>query len=157
MDKKAETKTKVSEGELELNEASSVTFEVEPYAAFHFEPAGSLTMTQKKRAFEGGLKKLAFLLKRQREKGVLKNGKSMDGRLKDVQYVSVASWIVTKNPRILLREGFEPDFGDDTGDVPKLLAAYQERMNQRKFKPPCEGTAMRMTVDNFIKKQLGAS
>lgn len=79
-----------------------------------------------------------------------------DSRLDSVQYVSVTSWIVKENPKIVgggEGQGFSRDFGHDASDMPKLLAAYEERMRRFNF-PVREAIAMRMTVDEFIKKQL---
>lgn len=156
MDKGPERVVPKPEKDFLLNESCSVSFETETYAAFHFNPDSNLRWAQKKRAFEGGLRRLAVLLKNKQEGKRLKNGKDMDVRLGLVKFVSMTSWIAKKNPRILEGDegqGFSRDFGQDVSDIPKLLAAYEERM--KRFNMPVrEAVAMRMTVDEFIKKQL---
>ena len=82
-----------------------------------------------------------------------KDGENVDSRLHGVLYVSVTSWIVAERGNILLAEKFTPNFGSEEGDKQKLLTAYEERMRRQKL-PVRPGAAMRMTVDDFIKKQL---
>lgn len=139
-----------------LNDSCSVSFETESYAAFHYNPDKGLRWAQKKRAFEGGLRRLAVILKNIQEGNTQKNGKNFDPRLKEVKYVSMTSWIAKKNPKILEGDGgqgFSPDFGQDAADIPKLINAYEERMRRFNLHLP-EAVAMRMTVEDFVKKQL---
>lgn len=156
MDKGLENAVQKIEKDLLLNESCSVSFETESYAAFHFNPDSNLRWAQKKRAFEGALRRLAVLLKNKQEGKKLKNGKEIDARLAGVQYVSMTSWIAKKNPKILEGDegqGFSRDFGSDVADIQKLISAYEERMARFNF-PAREAVAMRMPVGDFITRQL---